>query len=225
MDAFLVTELVSIHATAIILCIVLLRFMIEPYRLTRESRYLGLPLGFGFLGFSHFLSALTFYTPAPYQIVVIYLQLFVRSFAFAFLAVTYYFSKKPKQNSRILWNITYSILLVVLAASLILVVGFPAFDVSTYHASEIYTRIFNVACLTYIVVHTARSYLGDRKNTAKWLPVGYSLFAVSQLLVLVWVFSLNINIFIASMVLLLLGLVVLVVGSYMAFYKPNIEET
>jgi hypothetical protein len=224
MDAFLVTELVSIHAAAIVLCVVLLRFMIEPYRLTGESRYLGLPLGFGFLGLSHFLSALTFYTPVPYQEVVVYLQLFARSFAFAFLAVTYYFSKKPSKNSRILWNITFSILIVALAMSFILVVGSPQFDLSTYHAAEICTRIFNVACLTYITIHTTRSYLDDPKNTARWLPVGYSLFAVSQCLVLIWVFSLNINIFVAAMALLLLGLAVLVIGSYLAFYRPNTEE-
>jgi hypothetical protein len=225
MDAFLVAELVSIHAAVIVLCIVLLRFMIEPYRLTRESRYLGLPLGFAFLAISHFLSALTFYTPAGYQTMVIYLQLFARSFAFAFLALTYYFSGKPSKNSRILWNVTFSLLIVALAGSFVLVIGSPEFDVSTYRAGELCTRIFNVLCLAYITVHTARIYFKDPKNTAKWLPVGYSLFAVSQALVLIWVFSLNSNIFISAMVLLLLGVAILVAGSYLAFYKTDIEES
>lgn len=225
MDAFLVAELVSIHAAVIVLCIVLLRFMIEPYRLTGESRYLGLPLGFAFLAFSHFLSALTFFAPAGYHDIVVYLQLFARSFAFAFLALTYYFSKKPSKNSRILWNVTYSILIVALAMSFIFVVDYPQFDVSTYQAGELFTRIFNVACLSYIIIHTTRSYFEDPKNTAKWLPVGFGLFAVSQLLVLVWDFSLNINIFVAAMTLLLLGVAVLVVGSYLAFNKSSVEET
>lgn len=224
MDAILVAELVSIHAAVIVLCIILLRFMIEPYRLTRESRYLGLPLGFGFLAISHFLSALTYYTPASYQTMVIYLQLFARSFAFAFLALTYYFSKKPSKNSRILWNVTFSLLLVALASSFMLVVSSPEFDVSTYKAGELCTRIFNVACLSYITIHTARIYLKDPKNTAKWLPVGYSLCAASQALVLTWVFSLNMDIFISAMVLLLAGIATLVAGSYIAFYKSDIGE-
>jgi hypothetical protein len=49
---------VVVEIASAILCFILLVFMIKPYRLTREGRYLGLPLGFSFLGVSYFLGAI-----------------------------------------------------------------------------------------------------------------------------------------------------------------------
>ncbi len=43
----------AVDAVSAIMCVVLVRFMIKPYQLTRESRYLGLPIGFGLLGLSY----------------------------------------------------------------------------------------------------------------------------------------------------------------------------
>jgi hypothetical protein len=46
---------VSVEIVSALLCFALLRFMYKPYKLTRESRYLGLPLGFAFLGIAEIL--------------------------------------------------------------------------------------------------------------------------------------------------------------------------
>jgi hypothetical protein len=46
--------LILIEIVSAILCFVLLRSMIKPYRTTGEGRYLGLPLGFGFGCFIYF---------------------------------------------------------------------------------------------------------------------------------------------------------------------------
>ena len=50
--ARIIIEVVS--ATA---CFILVWFMIKPYQLTGEGRYLGLPLGFLFLGVSFTISS------------------------------------------------------------------------------------------------------------------------------------------------------------------------
>ena len=96
------------------------RFMIKPYRLTGEARYVGLPLGFSFLGISYILSTLTVSQPYYSLAIFSWLQLLIRTFAFAFLATTYYFSKKPSKNTRLLWDTTLSLLIVALITAFLL---------------------------------------------------------------------------------------------------------
>ncbi len=219
MDTILVAELVSIHACAIILCFILLKFMIKPYQVTGESRYLGLPLGFGFLGASHIFSAYTFFAPPLYHDVVVWFQLSARSFAFAFLALTYYFSKKPSQNSRLWWNVALSVLIVALMMSFILVFIAPQSAVSGYRTGEAYARIFNVICLSYISIHTIRSYLKNHEAATGRTALGYIQFAVSQSLLIIWATYWDYTAFWGAMALLLSGLSFFVFVSYQAFYR------
>jgi uncharacterized membrane-anchored protein len=95
--------------------------MIKPYQITAETRYLGLPLGFGFLGATYIVSAIAYYTPDIFGTNTLYLQLIARTFAFLFIAITYYFSKKPAKNSRQLWKITLTLLTALLITSLLIV--------------------------------------------------------------------------------------------------------
>ncbi len=116
---------ITVEIVSAIICFILARFMIKPYQLTREGRYLGLPLGFLFLGVSFTISsgsmlAGIFSIPRNYYTEFSWLQLFIRTFAFLFLAVTYYFSKKPSKNSRLMWDLTFSLLAVVLMALLLM---------------------------------------------------------------------------------------------------------
>jgi hypothetical protein len=53
----------AIEIASAILYFILVRYMIKPYGLTREERYLGLPLGFAFLGVSEVLLAIGIITP------------------------------------------------------------------------------------------------------------------------------------------------------------------
>jgi hypothetical protein len=71
--------------------------MIKPYRLTGEGRYLGLPLGFGFLGISYILGAIALSQLFFSYSEIAWIPLLARTFAFSFLVVTYYFSKKPQR--------------------------------------------------------------------------------------------------------------------------------
>jgi hypothetical protein len=92
MDNF---ALILVEVVTAILCFVLLRFMIKPYRTTGEGRFLGLPLGFGFLGVSYiFMGFALYFESLVFVEDLKWFQLFTQGYAFAFLAATYYFSKK-----------------------------------------------------------------------------------------------------------------------------------
>ncbi len=99
------------EATSAIFCFILVRFMIKPYLVTRESRYLGLPLGFGFLGATYALSAFVYFQPQFFGSGTIYFQLVMRTFAFVFLCVTYYFSTKSGDSGRF-WNTSLALLII-----------------------------------------------------------------------------------------------------------------
>jgi hypothetical protein len=224
MDTILLWELVSIHTCAIALCFILLKFMIKPYQATGESRYLGLPLGFGFLGLSHLFSAYTFFAPSAYHDEVVWFQLSARSFAFAFLALTYYFSKKPSKNSRLWWNIAFSVLIVAVLMCFILVGISPQLAGTAYRTGEIYARIFNVICLTYISIHIVRVYLKKHEPRKGRIALGFIQFAISQALLIIWAAYMNLTVFWVAMALLLSGLCFIVVVSYQAFYRPKNEQ-
>jgi hypothetical protein len=220
MDIVLLTELISIHAVAIALCAILVYFMMKPYKVTGESRYLGLPLGFGFLGLSHFFSAYTFFAPSEFHDPVVWLQLSARSFAFAFLALSYYFAKKPSQNSRVWWNITLSILTVALMMTFVGALISPQSS-TAYLQEDMYFRIFNVVCLSFISIHTFRIYLKKNERATASTAFGFIQLALSQFLLIFWAAYLNLSVFWVAMLLLLSGLTTLVVISYRALYRSR----
>jgi hypothetical protein len=220
MDSVLLTELISIHAAAIALCAVLVYFMIKPYKVTGESRYLGLPLGFGFLGLSHLLSSYTFFAPTEFHDPVVWLQLSARSFAFAFLALSYYFAKKPSQNSRVWWNLTLSILIVALMVTFVGVVISPQSS-TAYLQEDMYFRIFNVVCIGFISIHTLRIFLRKNEKATGSTAFGFIQLALSQFLLIFWAAYLNLTVFWVALLLLLTGLTTLVAVSYRAFHRSR----
>src|SRR3990172_10864400 len=145
------------EVTSTIICLILVRFMIKPYQVTGESRYLGLPLGFGFLGATYALSAFVFFQPSFFGGGTIYLQLVLRTFAFIFLCVTYYFSKKSP-DSRGLWNTTLA-LLIIAFLTLFLLVNIPDVALPSYQSASVFTRVFNLILILYICAHTLRSHI------------------------------------------------------------------
>jgi hypothetical protein len=220
MEPILLIELLSIHAVAIALCLVLVYFMIKPYKVTGESRYLGLPLGFGFLALSHFISGYAFFAPTQFHDAVVWFQISARAFAFAFLALSYYFAKKPSKNSRVWWNITLSILIVALVMSTIWVVILPQ-STDTYLLGDACFRIFNVVCLAFICIHTLRVFLKKNEPAIGSTAFGYIQLALSQFLLIFWVTYLNLVIFWAAMILLVSGLSFIVAVSYRALYRSK----
>ena len=224
MDPTLATELISIDIIVIVLCGILLKFMIKPYQATGENRYLGLPLGFGVLGLTYFIGIIEvigFFEPIPYLDAINWLQLSLRSFAYAFLALTYYFSKKPAQKSRIWWNIALSILIVALLVSSAIVLVIPQFGVSANQVSGAYTRVFNVLCLAFISTYIVRSYLKKHDPATGGSALGYVSLAISQFLLIFWFAYWDYNAFWIAMVFLLSGISFFVFVSYNAFFRAK----
>lgn len=179
-----------IEVVSAIMCFILVRFMIKPYEITRESRYIGLPLGFGFLGATYVLSAFTYYTPDILGGNTFYIQLIARTFAFLFIAITYYFSKKPTKNGQLLWRITLTLIVTLFIISL-LTVGLPNLDdVYSYRTADVGFRVINIITVLYICIHTFRSHIEKPDPTTIWIPIGYTFLAISQystlLFAIVW---------------------------------------
>ncbi len=175
-----------IEVISAIICIILIRFMVKPYKITEESRYLGLPLGFGFLGATYILSAFAYYIPDIFGGNTFYIQLIARTFAFFFIAITYYFSKKPTENSRWVWRITLTLSITFLIISF-LIASLPGLDnVRSYRTADTCFRVINIIIILYICIHTFKSHIEKPDPTTIWIPIGYSFLAVSQYSVLLF---------------------------------------
>jgi len=209
---------ITVEVVSAIICFILVRYMIKPYWLTREGRYLGLPLGFAFLGVSYAISAVA-YSELYYFSGLLWIQLFARTFAFVFLAVTYYFSTKTSKI-RMIWDITLSLLIVILVALFLVAFIFPQVTSNTYAASQLYVRVFIVICLSYIVIHTFRSHIKSPDPTTIWVPMGFMLFAISQYSLLFWYIDNSLAAFTGSLTLRLMALSVFLAVTYFSF-KEN----
>jgi hypothetical protein len=214
---------ITVEVVSVIVCFILVRYMIKPYWLTREVRYLGLPLGFGFLGVSYAISAIA-YTGLYYFFELIWIQLLARTFAFVFLAVTYYFSKKTSNKTRILWDLTFSLLIVSLIVLLIVAFIFPQVTSDSYTASQMYVRVFNVICLSYIAINTLRNHVRKPEPTTIWIPLGFILLATSQYSLLFWYIDNSLAAFTGSLALRLMALVIFLAVAYLSFHEGKRTE-
>ena len=203
------------------ICFILLWFMAKPYSLTRESRYLGLPLGFGFLGVSYVVVALLISTPGAFDNELSWLQLLPRTFAFLFLAVTYYFSKKPSKRSPLIWNVTISFLILVLVTLFIMVLINPHLASPNYIGLSVYFRAFNLLCLFYISVYTLRRHVKNLEPKTIVIPIGFILLGMNQYSAIIWSVDRSYFAFWGALVLRLTALVIFLFVSYKVFYSSN----
>jgi hypothetical protein len=208
---------VAVEVISTIACFFLLRYMIKPYTVTREGRYIGLPLGFGFLGLSYILSAIAYIQPDFVDSHLKWLQLLARAFSFVFLAVGYYFAKKPSKNSRLIWDITFSALIVCLAALILLIFVAPQIPIPSYRTLNLSVRILSIICLSYIVIHCIRENKKETEKEATWVISGYSLLGISQFLILIWIIY-NLEIFFwSSLAFRLVGLTFFMFAIFQTF--------
>ena len=175
--------------------------MAKPYVLTREGRYLGLPLGFGFLGIGSVISAIATITPGYFADQSAWLQLLPRTFAFLFLAVTYYFSKEPTRKSHLISDLTISLLIFVLVTLVISMILNPQFASEGYLASSIYFRFCNLICLFYISIHTLNSHIKNLETSTIVIPFGFILMGISQYSIIIWSIDRSLFAFWSAMVL------------------------
>jgi hypothetical protein len=219
---------IAYEVTSAILCFILVRFMIKPYEVTGESRYLGLPLGFGFLGATYAFSAFLYFQPYFFGRQTLYLQLVVRAFAFMFLTMTYYFSRKKAENSRFFWNITLAVLIVGLITALLLLVSIPGDILPSYQLASVCIRVFNLSCIVYICAHTLRSHIEAPDPETIWIPLAYILLGISQYSLLIWIIDNSIFAFFAALAIRWAGLAIFLIVSYRVFYsikKRRLSET
>ena len=214
--------LILMEVVSAILCFVLLRFMIKPYRTTGEGRYLGLPLGFGFLGVSYIFMGFALYFESFIFVEEIkWLQLFTQAYAFTFLAATYYFSKKPPKRTRLWWDITYAGLVFAAVVSYLIVFEPPAFGLPSYKTVDEYFRIFNIICLAYISIRTLYSHASRPDPKTIWIPLGYILLGFSQYSSLIWSIDSSFAAFVGAHILRLSGLLVFLLVVYQSFYSTR----
>jgi len=215
--------LVFIEVISAVLCFVLLRFMIKPFHTTGEGRYLGLPLGFAFLGFSYIFMGLSLYFESSLFVEDLkWLQLFTQAYAFAFVAATYYFSKEPTKNTRLWWNITYAGLAFAAVVSYLVIFEPPMLELPSYKTVDEYFRIFNVICLAYISIHTLRSHASRPDPKTIWIPLSYLLLVFSQYSLLIWSVDSSFTAYVGAHFLRVSGLGILLFVVYQAFYGKNI---
>jgi len=212
-------ERITIEVVSAVACFILVRFMIKPFRLTGETRYLGLPLGFGFLGLTYAFSALSFSPLFDFPSIG-GVQLIVRAFAFLFLAVTYYFSKSAKEP-KLLWNMTLGLLSAILAILILYAILSPQFLWPNYGLAQIYVRVFDLVCLSYISIHALKSHIEQPDPTTLMIPLGYILLGIGQYSLLVWAVDASILAFFGALALRLVGLAVFLYVSYLTFYSSK----
>ena len=210
--------LIIVEVVSVILCFVLLKYMITPYRVTHEARYLGLPLGFAFLGVSYIFMGFALYFESFLFVEEIkWFQLFTQAYAFAFLAATYFFSKSSKRKN-IWWHITYAGLIFAAVVSYLIVFEPPMFGLPSYKTVDEYFRLFNILCLTYIFVHTMRSHLSKPDPKTFWIPLGYLLLGFGQYSSLIWSLDVVLVANVGAHILRIAGLLIFVFIVYQTFF-------
>jgi len=211
--------LILMEVVSAILCFVLLRFMMKPYRTTGEGRYLGLPLGFGFLGVSYiFMGFALYFESFSFVEEIKWLQLFTQAYAFAFLAATYHFSKKPSERTRLWWDITYAGLVFAVVVSYLVVFEPPMFGLPSYKTVDEYFRLFNIICLAYLSIHTLRSHVSQPDPKTIWIPISYLLLGFGQYSSLIWSLDSSFSAYVGAHLLRLSGLLVFLFVVYQSFY-------
>ncbi|XHH09989.1 MAG: hypothetical protein ACFCUE_04990 [Candidatus Bathyarchaeia archaeon] len=203
-----------------VVCFILAWYLLKPFLATKESRYIGLPLGFAFLGITYMIAAFAHaVTISPgFSITdLTWFQLFARPFAFAFLTFTYFFSNKPS-NKRILWNVTLSVLIVALTSFVLLYFVAPQIAINNYRLAGMFVRVFNIICLVYLSAHTLRSHLEAKNSKTILIPFGFIFLAISQYSLLLWAFGGGDVAFYGGLTLRWTGLALFLFTAYRSFY-------
>ena len=211
----------GIEVASAVLCFVLVRFMFKPYSLTKEGRYLGLPVGFAFLGISEAMLAIGILQPAGELRLI---SLLTRTFAYVFMAATYYFSKEPAKKSRLLWSITFGLIIVSLTTLAVLMVRGLEFGFNLNPSLSIFLRLLALFCISYMCVRTLRSHLQALEPSTLWIPIGFIFLGISQYSLIIWAADANYSqgyAFVGGLVARFVGLGIFLAVAYSSFYKTK----
>ena len=211
----------GIEVASAVLCFVLVRFMFKPYSLTKEGRYLGLPVGFAFLGISEAMLAIGILQPAGELRLI---SLLTRTFAYVFMAATYYFSKEPAKKSRLLWSITFGLIIVSLTTLAVLMVRGLEFGFNLNPSLSIFLRLLALFCISYMCVRTLRSHLQALEPSTLWIPIGFIFLGISQYSLIIWAADANFSqgyAFVGGLIARFVGLGIFIAVAYSSFYKTK----
>jgi hypothetical protein len=204
---------------------ILVRFMVTPYLYTGEDRYVGLPFGFTFLGVSYLFMGLAFSLSSyPFAEEMKWLQLLMQAYAFAFLALTYYFSKKAaRRSTRLLWQVIYSALIVGMIVTYLIIFEPPTFALPPYNIADRYISILDIVVASYVSLHTLRSHAMNPDPKTIMAPFGYLLLAFSEYSSLIWSLDSSHSALAGAYTIRLTSLVLFLLISYKAFFSRGSE--
>lgn len=203
-----------IESASAVICFILLWFMLKPYRITGDNRFLGLPLGFGVMGVSHIIA-----TVVTFSQDLSWFMLLFRTFSFVFLATTYFFSSRSSKKTQQLWNTTVSVLIVILITLALLVFVSPQTVLGNSNSAEIYFRVFMEIFLTYIILYTLRTHVQKPDPWTLWIPFGFIFLALSQYAFLLYYVEPSPVTLWSAVAFRFAGLVVFLVVAYQTFYR------
>lgn len=216
---------IAYELTSAILCFILVWFMVKPYRFTKEGHYVGLPLAFGLLGASYLFSSIAYAQPSFFSEDILWFQLVARTFAFMFLAMTYYFSKKPSRTSQLLWNVVFSFAVVAIVTTVLGVIFMPQFNFENYRAVSEYVRFFIIICLVYVIIQVLRSHLAKPDSMTLMIPLGFILLTISQYSLIIWAVDQSMFAWWGALVLRWTGLAIFLFVAYVTFYGSQKKGT
>jgi len=212
--------LIVLEIVSAALAFVLARFMIKPYRMIGEARYLGLPLGFAFLGASYvFMGASLFFSDYLNVERIQWLQLFTGAYAYVFLAITYYFSaKKHERKIDLLMQVLVSLIFLMLISLIVVFIPSP-FALPNYKIVDEHFRIFNMFMALYVTLYTLRRHVRKPDSKTMLAPLGYALLAFSQYSFLIWSLDASYSAFIGAHVIWVASLLVFLFVPHKTYFS------
>jgi len=209
---------VLVEGVSAAIAFVLVWFMVKPYRMTGENRFLGLPIGFAFLGVSYiFMGASLSLGESSLLDEMRWLQLFTGAYAFVFIAVTYHLSFETHERKARLLMQAFASLTVLVSIFLFVVVFLPPlFTFPSYKTADEYFRVFNMMLALYVTLQTLRSHALKPESKTILAPLGYALLAFSQYSFLIWSLDSSFSAFIGAHAIRIVGLLVFLFVSYEA---------
>jgi hypothetical protein len=209
------------------LSFILVRFMLKPYLYTGEDRYIGLPFGFTFLGMSYLFMGLVFcLSDYPLAEEMKWLQLFTEAYAFAFLALTYYFSNKTaRRGTRLLWQFAFSALIVGIMVTYLIILepSSPIFALPNYNVADRYISALDIVLASFVSMYTLRSHAVNPDPKTILAPLGYILLAFGEYSSLIWSLDSSYSAQAGAYIIRLAGLVVFLWISLKAFFSRGSE--
>lgn len=182
------TELLLPIASEIIsagLAFVLVYFFFRAYRLTKLAYLLGLPFGFSFLGVSYISLGVSmiYERSSVSSIGSLWLYLVTQTYGFAFVTISYYFSRKMEEKAKHILKIVslasaISIFLILLG----LYLAPPSLGLPSNDVADEGFRIANLVFLVYVIYTLVKNWESSRRPISRsmWASSAFSLLAIGQ---------------------------------------------